>query len=285
LILLDYNQIIIASLFANIGNHHNIDIDENLVRHMFLNVLKSYKKKFTQEFGELVICADGKNSWRKSVFPYYKAARKTSREDSDINWTELFRIISLIREELQEYFPYKFIHLEHCEADDVIGAICHEYGSEGMCIGEKILILSGDKDFIQLQKYENVSQYDPVFTKKWIKNSNPIEYLKEHIIRGDRGDGIPNVLSEDGCLALGKRQGTMTAKRFEALSNTESHDDLTKSRYLRNKTLIDLSEIPEIYREKILEEFNKPVVKDKNKLFNFFMEKKLKHLMTDLQDY
>ena len=126
-ILIDFNQVMLASLFAGIGNHHNIDVDENLLRHMFLNSILFNRKKFHDEFGEIVICADGKSSWRRDTFPYYKANRRKSREESELDWNMLFGIINTIRSELKDHFPYKVIHINHCEADDVIGTIVHEY--------------------------------------------------------------------------------------------------------------------------------------------------------------
>lgn len=284
-ILIDFNQVMLASLFASIGNHHNIDVDENLLRHMFLNSLRSNRKKFHQEFGEIVICADGKNSWRREIFPYYKASRRKSREESELDWNELFRIINTIRSEIKDHFPYKVIHLDHCEADDIIGVVVHEFGTELNIGTDPFLILSGDKDYIQLHKYANVKQYDPV-RKKWVQNSDPDKYLMEHILKGDGGDGVPNVLSSDNCLAIGERQKMMTAKRLADLSKgPQSMDESTLRNYHRNKMMIDLGEIPENYKTKILEEYNKEKDIGRSQLFNYFVEKKLKNLITDLQDF
>jgi 5'-3' exonuclease len=285
MILMDYSQVMIATLFANIGNHHNIDVDENLIRHMFLNSLRANRKKFTKEFGEMVICADGQKSWRREFYPYYKSSRRKSREESELDWNELFRIINLIRSELDEYFPYKVIHIDHCEADDVIGTVVHNYGTELNTGGEQFLVLSGDKDYIQLQKYANVKQYDPV-RKKWIQNSNPDKYLLEHVLKGDGGDGVPNVLSADNSIAIGERQKAMTAKRMDVLLKGPSEmDEETLRRYHRNKMMIDLSEIPQKYKDIIMTEFNKEKNIGRTKLFDFFVSKKLKNLLTDIQDF
>lgn len=284
-ILIDFNQIMLATLFVSIGNHHNIDVDENMIRHMFLNSLRANRKKFTEEFGEVIICADGKNSWRREIYPYYKAGRRKSREESELDWGELFRIINLIRSELDEYFPYKVIHLDHCEADDVIGTIIHEVGTELNTGGEQFLILSGDKDYIQLQKYANVEQYDPV-RKKWIQNSNPDKYLMEHILKGDGGDGVPNVLSADNSIAIGERQKAMTSKRMELLlQGPEKMDETTLARYHRNKMMIDLKSVPQKYKDLILQEYEKEKTVGRSQLFNFFVSKKLKNLLTDIQDF
>ena len=284
-VLIDFNQVMLASLFMSIGNHTNADVDENTVRHMVLNSIRMNRKKFFNDFGEIVICADGKNSWRKSVFPYYKANRKKSREESELDWNELYRIMDVIRNEIHEYFPYKVLRFDHLEADDIIGIICHEYGRPLNDGSEKFLILSGDKDYIQLHKYANIKQYSPTM-KKWIENSNPDKYLTEHILKGDNGDGIPNILSPDNCFAIGERQKPMTAKRIEEFtSNPNAMDSITKHRYERNKKLIDLEQIPENYKQMVLEAYNGEKEIGRSALINFFMAKSLKNLMTDIQDF
>lgn len=285
MILVDYNQVMLASLFMSIGNHTNVDIDENLIRHMFLNSLRYNRKKFKDDFGEIVICADGKNSWRRQIFPYYKAGRRKSREESELDWNELFRIINAVREELDEFFPYKVLHFDHCEADDIIGVICNNLGVEMNNGTENILVLSGDKDYIQLHKYANIKQYNPV-QKKWIQNNEPNKYLMEHILKGDASDGVPNILSADNSIVVGERQKAMTAKRMEDLMRgPEFMDEVTKARYERNKTMIDLSEVPENYQEQILTEFAKDKEVGRSALFNYFVTRKLKNLITDIQDF
>lgn len=284
-ILVDYNQVMLASLFAGIGNHTDMDVDENLLRHMFLNSLRANRKKFKEEYGEIVLCIDNKDVWRRDYYPYYKANRKKSRDESDLDWNKLFESIHRIRSEIEEFFPYKVVSVERCEADDVIATIVHEYGSELNIGSEKFLILSGDKDFIQLHNYANVDQYNPVM-KKWIRNDNPDKYLREHVLKGDVGDGIPNILSADNCLAIGERQKPMTKKRMALfLEDPKNMDEETRLRYNRNKKMIDLSEIPDEYREKILAEYNKDKDVGREHLFNFFVKKKLKNLITDIQDF
>lgn len=284
-ILMDYSQVMLATLFANIGNHTNVEMSEDLIRHMFLVSLRHNRKKFHADYGELVICCDGKNSWRREVFPYYKANRRTSREKSDLDWGELFRIMADVRDEMHENFPYKVINIDRCEADDIIGVVCHEFGTELNTGSERFLILSGDKDYIQLQKYANVDQYDPV-KKKFISHPNPDEYLIEHLFKGDSGDGVPNILSPDNCLVIGERQKPMTAKRIAIFKETiDNMDEITKIRYFRNKMLIDLLETPDQYKQQILKAYNEEKPVGRSKLFNYFIEKKLKNLITDIQDF
>tara|TARA_R110001606_G_C15299855_1_gene642459 strand:+ start:65 stop:823 length:759 start_codon:yes stop_codon:yes gene_type:complete len=252
---------------------------------MFLNSIRFNRKKFTEEFGEIVLCVDTRDVWRRDYFPYYKANRKKNRDDSDLDWPKLFEVIGQIREEIHENFPYKVVQVDRCEADDIIATVCHEHGTVMNTGSEKILILSGDKDFIQLHTYANVSQYNPVL-KKWVRHAAPDKYIQEHILKGDVGDGVPNVLSPDNCLAVGTRQSPMTKKRLQVLTETpETMDEETKLRFNRNKQMIDLTMIPEKYTTQILNEYNKEKEVGREKLFNFFVKMKLKNLITDIQDF
>lgn len=191
MIIVDFNQVMISNLMMQLGNHTNVPLEEGLFRHMVINSLRSYKQKFGAEFGEIIIACDDKNYWRKKVFPYYKANRKKNREASEINWTMVFDTFNKIKTEIREFFPYRVIQVESAEADDIIASLVFAYGKQ-LVNGseEKILILSGDKDFVQLHHYANVKQYDPV-RKKWINHNDPARFLFEHILKGDTGDGIP----------------------------------------------------------------------------------------------
>ena len=136
----------IANYMAQVGNYATNALDENLFRHMVLNTIRANKVKFGITFGEFVIACDDKKLWRRDFFPYYKANRKKAREESDVDWPAIFNTLNKIKLELKEYFPYRVIQIEGAEADDIIGTIVHNYD-------DRILILSGDKDFRQLQRY------------------------------------------------------------------------------------------------------------------------------------
>jgi len=280
-ILVDLNQVMISNLMAQIGNHKNIKIEEDLVRHMVLNSLRIHKMKFSDEYGEMVIACDDKNYWRKRVYPYYKANRKKDREASELDWNAIFESLNKIREELKEYFPYKVIQVEHAEADDIIATLVKEYHAK-----EKILILSGDKDFSQLQKYPNVKQYSPI-TKKLIVCTNPELFLKEHIMRGDSGDGIPNFLSADDVFIMGGRQTPITTKKISSwiLQQPDQFCNETMLRnFKRNQQLIDLECVPDEIRTQALEQYTTQN-KDRSKLFNYFITHRLKNLMENLSDF
>ena len=283
MILVDMNQVMIANMMMQIGNHQNAEIDVNMLRHMILNTLRSNRKKFGDEFGELVICCDDKNYWRRQMYPYYKANRKKSRDSSELDWNAIFQALNTIRDELKTFFPYKVIQIETCEADDIIGTIAHEEGT-ALNTGEPILVLSGDKDYVQLQSYANVKQYDPV-RKRWISNSNPEKYLAEHLLKGDTGDGVPNVLSADNSLVMGIRQRPITKKRIAEWSDINNMSDEVKRNYMRNKAMIDLSEIPSGIQETILDAYMEDNDKDRSLLLNYFIKNKLKNLMENITEF
>ena len=264
-----------------LGNHTNAKIEENMVRHMILNSLRSYKVKFGHEYGEMVIAADNYNYWRKQLFPYYKANRKKNQEKSDLDWQAIFETLNKIRQELKEYFPYRVIEIESAEADDVIATLVREFSEK-----EKVLIMSGDKDFIQLQIWPDVKQYDPV-RKRWITHNDPEQYLKEHILKGDSGDGVPNVLSEDNCFVVGARQRPLTSKRISKILATDPEDLETNvaRNYFRNAMLIDLSNTPDEIKEKVIVSYNAQSGKDRSKLLNYFIANKLKNLTEHIGEF
>ena len=286
MILIDYNQICIANLMMQLKHS---ELSEDLIRHMILNSLRYNKQKFGKEFGELVICCDDKNYWRKDIFPYYKAHRKSDREKSPLDWNMIFETLNKVRDELKETFPYKVIRAQRAEADDIIASICHKYGHLGIKNGsaEPILILSSDKDFAQLQKYANVEQYSPN-TKKWIRISNPERYLREHIMRGDRGDGIPNFLSKDSCFVNGERQKPLSIKKIDAwaaLEPSEFCDEKMLRNYSRNEVLVNLDCVPEWIQESIINQFDKYQEPDRKGLLSYFIKNKLRNLTEHIGDF
>jgi 5'-3' exonuclease len=281
-ILIDLNQVLISNLMMQIGPNKT-NLDENLIRHMVLNSLRSYTRQFKTKYGDIIIACDSKRYWRRDIFPFYKAHRKTDREKSGMDWHLIFQTLNKIRDELKENFPYKIIDVEGAEADDAIGVLAAR-----MSAHEEILILSSDKDFMQLQKYPNVVQYSPIL-KRFIKSDNPAEYLKEHIIRGDRGDGIPNFLSADNTFVAGERQKVINKKKLTEWINGDPAsfcvtDNMLRN-YKRNQMLVDLDYIPENIREKIVEAYDKPKTGNRQKMLNYFIENRLKNLIECLDEF
>jgi len=266
-----------------INSDPKIKLEEALIRHMVLNSLRSYVRQFKSKYGEIIIACDSKKYWRREVFPFYKSNRKKDREKSEFDWTIIFETLNKIRDELKEHFPYKVIDVEGAEADDVIGVLAPR-----LATSSEVLILSSDKDFVQLQKYKNVTQYSPIL-KKFIQIEDPTRYVKEHIIKGDRGDGIPNFLSADNIFALGGRQKSInTNKLNEWLMQSPEEfctNEILLRGYKRNQMLVDLDYIPENIKKAIVDTFDNTKVGSKQKLLNYFIEKKLKNLIEVLDEF
>lgn len=285
MILLDLSQVSIAAVMTQMNTKNELDM--NIFRHIILSTIRANLNKFKDEYGKtLVIACDNKNVWRKKVFPYYKAHRKIDREESSINWNEVFKMINTMKGELKEFFPYCVIDVETAEADDVIATMCELLGVDLGNGSERIMVLSGDKDFVQLQKYSNVDQYDPV-RKKVIRTNNPEQHLMEHILKGDRGDGVPNVLSPDDIIITGGRQRSLTQKKMDLLmQDITKVDSDTQRNFERNKMLIDFSCIPPEVKSLILSSYmEQKDNKDRSKLFNYFIDRKLKLLTEHLTDF
>jgi 5'-3' exonuclease len=281
MILVDLNQVLLAGLMAQIANHKG-KLDESLIRHMVLNIIRNHIKNFKTEYGDVVLCCDNRKYWRKEFFPFYKAGRKKNREKSDLDWHLIFDMLAKFKQELKENFPYKVIDVEGAEADDIIGTLVPIHSQN-----EKILILSSDGDFLQLQVYgNNVKQYNPS-QKKYIKSNNPLLELKEKIIRGDKSDGIPNIFSPSDCFVRDLRQKPITKNILDKFLNEDvsTYNETDKLNYSRNKTLIDLTEIPNDIKERIINTYNEIKPATKSKLLNYFIEYKLKNLMEVIEEF
>ena len=279
MILLDYSQTVIGSFMA-VGRGKPV-VEEDLLRHTILNSIRMFRNKFTKDYGEMVICCDDKDNWRKEVFPEYKANRRKNRENDITDWKTLFELLHEMREDLNKYFPYKVMHIDSAEADDIIGVLVDH------CEENPILILSSDKDFIQLQKYQGVRQWSPL-QKKFIVG-DPVESLYDKTIRGDTGDGVPNILSSDDTLITeGKRQTPVTKKKMELWRGKKPEEFCNEAmlrNYHRNKTLVDLRETPESIRINIVNQYDNQEAGDRSQLWNYFIDNRLKNLMDVIDEF
>ena len=282
MIIFDFNQVAISNLMEQIGSSKTA-VDESLVRHMILNTIRTYVKKFKLTHGpEVVIACDNKNYWRREIFSCYKASRKKSREASGHDWNSIFECLNKIREELRLYSPYKVVEVDTAEADDIIGALVQKYSAT-----QKIMILSSDKDFAQLQRFPNVEQYSPIL-KKYIKEPLPLAQLKQLIIRGDKGDGIPNILSADDCFVASVRQKPITEAKIINWMNQEAKDfcnDEMLRNYNRNEMLIDLTKIPEKLKQNIIDTYEVTSGHTRQEFMNYMITNRLKNLLEVIDEF
>jgi len=288
MIIVDYSGIALASIIIN------KTFDEQLIRHMILNSLRMYRTRYKEEYGELVLAVDASNNWRKTAFPQYKASRKKTQKQSDFDWGEAFRILNKIREEIAENFPYTVVRVDGCEADDVIGTLVTRNPDPNRDYDpEKIMIVSSDRDFLQLQKYKFVRQFSPLL-KKELSVDNPRVWLQTHIIKGDKGDGVPNILSDDNVFVEGFRQTPITQKKIDNIIEDLEEGELLYAaswyrNYCRNKKLIDLTETPQELRREIINNFmaDKPDTRwtRRGKVFPYLVENKCNELIKSAQEF
>ena len=282
MILLDFSNIIVGSIMVAHKIPNEERTSEDFIRHLVLNSIRNYRTKYKSKFGEIVICVDNSSSWRKNEYKYYKAHRKIKREKQDkegMDWAALFQTINKIILEIDEFFPYKVVSVPHAEGDDVIAVLARN--------NEKSIIISSDKDFTQLQKFKNIKQFSPI-QKKMLSVSDPYKYLKEHIIRGDKGDGIPNILSADDCIVEGVRQKPISKKKLEVWMKAKPEDFCKNGmaeKWERNRKLIDFDCIPSELVKAIVSEYDKEKTPKQGQLLNYFISKKLKYLMEHIGDF
>jgi hypothetical protein len=281
MIIVDYSGICLATILIT------KNLDEGMIRHMTLNSLRMYNKKFRDDYGQMILACDGANNWRRGYFPQYKANRRKGRDESTFDWNEAFRIMHKIKDEIRENFPYKVIHLEGCEADDVIGTLVEQTQEFGNY--EDVMIVSSDGDFKQLQRYDNVKQFSPML-KKFVVDDNPRLNLQEKILKGDTGDGVPNVLSDDDTLVDGRRQTPLSKKKKEAIIEDLAEGELLYAaswyrNYQRNETLIDLTKTPDDLKQKIINSYNDDPIGDKTKVFPYLVANRMKQLIESVQEF
>jgi hypothetical protein len=281
MILIDLNQVLISNLMAQTrGKAENLP-NKEMVRYMVINSLRGFILKFKQQYGNnIILCADAGDPWRRDIYPNYKHARRKGRVDSATDWDNIFKLITEIKNEIAENFPYIMMYIEKAEADDIIATLVKH-------TDEPIMIISGDKDFIQLQTKANVKQYSPiqkVFVGEGIDAKN---FLHEQIIKGDRSDGIPNILSPDDIFLTGEKQRPINKKRLEEWANVSNIPlgSETSKYYERNKRLIDLSCIPQELEETIINKYKNYKIPSRSKLLPYFIEHKLKSLMSNIGDF
>lgn len=286
MILVDYSGIAIASIFSQ---DRPEEIQEGLIRHMILNSLRRYNLKFRNEYGQMVIACDN-SSWRKEKFPQYKAKRKSNRDESPLDWGHFFTLINQVRDEISEEMSYPVVHVDRAEADDVIAVLTKETQEFGK--NEPVMIVSSDKDFIQLHSYSNVKQFSPM-KRDFLKVDCPRFYKFDHICRGDASDGVPNVFSPDDTFVEGIRQKPMRAKKIQEWSEASQSPDKLRSimgtdtfrNFCRNKMMIDLDCIPQDISEAIVDKYNSQQNKDKGKILQYLINKRCNMLIESVQDF
>ena len=288
MIIIDYSQTVISNIMAELNIAKEKKLEVNLIRHMVLNTIRSYVTKFKEDYGpDIVIACDSRKYWRKDVFPNYKANRKKARQDSGLDWNLIFDTINLLKSEIKDHLPYQLVEIEGAEADDVIACYVQWLKNEN----EKVLIISADHDFMQLHKFKNVYQWSPTKNDFVTCKVDPKDKLFEHIIKGDKGDGVPNVLSDDDTIVDGRRQKPIQTKKLNAWKidpTSMPHDSAFITNFERNQTLIDLSKIPDDIKDKIQSVFLNKTLQTENakeKIKKYFQQHNLNNMLEVIEEF
>lgn len=299
LAILDLKSVMIANLMVGLSKapKGSVMLDEGILRHMILSQMLNIRRQYKEY--EFVVACDMTNSWRRDHFPYYKYRRKQTRDNMGIDWVLVEETFTKLRQELHDFFPYRVVMVPRAEADDVIGTLCHRFGhneNEWFNPTVSIVILSGDQDFIQLQKYPNIGQYDPI-RKRVLLTDAADRYLFDHICTGDTGDGIPNILSPSDTFVTRTRQKAVRQVALDAwweLYQTKGYDEENKQHkvflestenFIRNRRLIDLSRTPAEMKQLINTSFDSQKGKDKRQLMNYMIQHRLRTLTESLSEF
>ncbi len=232
-LIFDISNLMMRSLFSQMPSPTETEFD--LFKLTFMN---SFMKTIKDNKPDRVIAVEDSESWRKEIYPLYKANRAAKREQSAINFDAFFPVATKFIENLSKSFKnIPFIKIPRCEADDIIAVIVKNHPDW------KITNVSSDKDFYQLFAYSNYSQFNGV-KREYVECLNPQNELILKIILGDKGDNIPS---------LKKGVGIKTAQKI-------LDDDLHKwldeqhlnERYEENTKLISFDCIPKDLEVQIL---------------------------------
>ena len=296
MILVDYSQTALSAILSFQRELKGNDADVvNLIRHVILSSLQNIKKKHGREYGQLVICADGRDYWRRDIFPHYKAGRKKTRDASGLPWTLIFDTMSSIRDDLQENFPYKVLHYDRAEADDIIAVLCkwtqdNDLIQEGLEeSSQKVLIISSDHDFKQLHRFPNVRQWSPKIKKLLVTEPDymTVGHIQHIVKAGD--DGIPSVLCPDDFFVNKEDNGRatpVTKKILEKFSDRNNLNDSEKSRFDRNQRLVDFEFIPAEVSEEIINKYiNSKVVNDKMRIMDYLIKNRCRILLDNIEGF
>ena len=279
MIIIDFNGVVVGQMLSQ------KTFDEDMMRHQVLNTLRMYNHKFKKQYGQMVIAIDSK-SWRRDYFPQYKHKRRETRDDNAEQYKRMFAFLDVVKEELRAGMPYPIIQVDKAEADDIIATLVHRTQQFGQY--EDVMIVSADKDFIQLHEYSNVKQFSPM-SKKMVSDPDPKRYIFEHILKGDTSDGIPNILSGDSVFVEGVRQTPLSKKRIDTIweEGVASLNEEEYRNYTRNNKLISLDAIPTEIAKAIEDEFDSVRNNKVGKMttMNYLISKKCKLLLECIDEF
>lgn len=268
---------------------------ENLIRHAIISSFLTTKLRFSGQYGKLYIALDGMKNFRYGITDHYKCRRKKDRKDDGMPWQQIFEVLTKIKAEAKEFWPWQIVWSDYGEADDVMAVLVEEVANKNMVDTglmeepEPVLLCTSDHDMYQLHRYKNVKQFCHR-KQKYVDAGVPINqaFFNDWIMRGDDGDDVPNIFSDLAVFAEGRRQVPCIAKRTQPILEHKSifdykGDPAIEKRIRENYQLIHFDGIPIDVRDDILENFKNGKAAPKMKMMKYLAQNGCKRLLGDVE--
>lgn len=258
---------------------HDLTIKIGMALHVTLNAMKAMWKKF--EGGHVVVCLEG-SSWRKQIYPRYKAHRRVQEDLRTAKEKEedqlIFEAFNEFCAFLKEKTNVTVLQSKGVEADDWIARWIQLHPEDNN------VIVSNDSDFIQLLG-DNVTLFNPIeertITKDAVldKKGKKLEFTVTNYgklkvgkanesfvpesnwwkkalffkcVRGDAGDGIMSAYPGVRQPRIDEAYGDIDTRGFlwnKLMLNTftdhEGNEVRVLDAYKRNIELVDLTQQPD----------------------------------------
>jgi transcription initiation factor IIE alpha subunit len=110
----------------------------------------------------------------------------------------------------------------------------------------------------------------------------------EHVVKGDSGDGIPNIMSADDVFMKGERQKSVSSKRLQEFVDNgfiACKTDEERRNWQRNTTLVNFKHIPEDIKQTVMEAFEVKPKADKNDVMNYLIKHKCRNLLNEIEEF
>ena len=258
ILFIDWSNLMYRCLFISIKQD---PFDENfkLWRHIVFKCLMDDLKLFSPD--EVVVAGDGKNPWRRTIYPEYKASRGKARADVPVDFDKFFQVADEYWEELKGVFPnFKWLKHNSIEADDIVGVLVKN-------IHKNCVAITTDKDYIQLLRFSWFRLFNPIKNEE-VKSLNPKRDLDVKCICGDTSDNITGIKR-----GIGPKRAEKLLTEGK-LGDFLDSDEEAKNAYIRNRQLIDMESIPGNVQNEILEEYKSyPAAKLDTRKFQGFVMK------------
>lgn len=263
-LIIDASNILYRTFFAHIKEA--LDVNIGMCHHIALSTVNKY---FNSTKADDVIMAFDDYSWRKEwtkdlstcvTYKKYKGTRRKDMSPSDRSKMEKFdehiqEFIDLFRERTR----VMVLHRKYLEADDLIAGYIQAHPED-----EHILI-SSDKDFMQLLVRNNLKIIDPITDKERTLeefNQDPDYFIFQKCLRGDTGDNVMSAYPRIRETKIKEAyrdpliRTNIMQNKFKVLVNDdegvpEEREFLTQEVYDENILLMDLTAQPDFIRELI----------------------------------